>query len=111
MNHINPKGFEKMNVPLAMQVKIVLPFDAQISETDLRLKCSTEFYVMLQLFSEKVQAAMQTLKNEPNCPGLKDCDATLVFMSRVDKLIKAMMSRTPPTALRKTDTNASKLVF
>lgn len=54
---------------------------------------------------------MKTLKNEPNCESLQDCDATIDFISRIHKLIKAMMSRTPVDALRTNDTNSAKMVL
>ncbi|XP_057324072.1 uncharacterized protein LOC130666811 isoform X1 [Microplitis mediator] len=79
MHNVNPQGFAKMNVPLA-----------------------------IELFSKKVRAAMETLKNEPNCPELEDSDATIAFITKVGNLIKAMMSRTPMDALRPDDENLSK---
>lgn len=48
--------------------------------------------------------------NEPDCIELRDCDSTIIFIEKVNKLIKAMMSRTPADALRPVDNNVSKKV-
>lgn len=53
---------------------------------------------------------MKILKDEPNCDGLCDCDSTIIFIERVNKLIKAMLSRTPANALRPVDDDVSRKV-
>ena len=54
--HINPVGYQKMNVPLA-----------------------------IELFSDTVANAMKVLKDEPNCPDLADCDGTVAFIEKVNR--------------------------
>ncbi|XP_044576596.1 integrator complex subunit 7 homolog isoform X2 [Cotesia glomerata] len=78
-HHLKPEGYQKMNVPLA-----------------------------IELFSESISNAMKLLKDEPDCIELHDCDSTIIFIEKVNKLIKAMLSRTPIDALRPADDNVSK---
>lgn len=53
---------------------------------------------------------MRLLKDEPNCDDLRDCDSTIIFIERINKLIKAMLSRTPADALRPVDDNSARKV-
>ena len=54
----------------------------------------------MKLFSEEVSDAMQMYKNDALCPELQDADATIAFIKRINKVIKAMTSLTPVDALR-----------
>ncbi|XP_043267642.1 uncharacterized protein [Venturia canescens] len=69
--HLNPAGFQRMNVPLAFQ-----------------------------LFDLSVRVAMEVYRNKPECSDLADSEATQRLCERTGKLIVAMMSRTPQDALR-----------
>lgn len=53
-----------------------------------------------QLFSKPVSAAMKLYQDDPRCPELHDASSTIQFITIVDDLIDAMMSRTPLNALR-----------
>ena len=63
-----------------------------------------------QLFSEEVIHAMELFQNDPRCPELHDAGPTIAFIKRVNRVIKAMTSRTPWDALRLHDDCEDKKV-
>lgn len=55
----------------------------------------------LQLFDDTVIAAMKVFhKNSDKYPTFEKAGPTIAFIEKINKLIKAMTSRTPENALR-----------
>ena len=53
---------------------------------------------------------MEMYINDPNCPELQNSQGTIAFIRKVNKVIKAMTSRTPVDALRLDDKCEDKKV-
>ncbi|KYN09538.1 hypothetical protein ALC57_18357 [Trachymyrmex cornetzi] len=57
-----------------------------------------KYYQKMNLFEDQVATAMSI--HQEYHPDLADCQPTIKFIRRIDRLIEVMMSRTPVTALR-----------
>ena len=56
--------------------------------------CKTKkVYIIKQLFSKPVSSAMAILRDTYNVERLKDCEAIIFLMKKVNDLINAMMIR------------------
>lgn len=65
--------------------------------------------VTIQFFSQSVAVGMRIYKSEH--PALKDCDGTITFIERVNRVIDVMNSRTPLTAMRKESTQRMVRIY
>ena len=117
--HLNPTGYQKMNVRLAYEVSkllfimsfIKLNFLFKLSSFEVQkllLTILIEYKLYeIQLFSPSISAAMETYKDK--CEELKDSQPTIYFIKQINSIIKAMSSRTPVDALRSNDACKTKV--